>query len=130
MKTMIKTLLSGVAGLAVLGVGVATLPVVMPSSLVSAAHAADSKSVVTAAKARGEVGERADGYLGVVGSASNDVVAAVDDINIQRKSVYTRLASQQNVSVSVVAALSGEKLLAKAKPGEKIMTSSGNWTTK
>lgn len=46
-------------------------------------------------RASGVVGEQADGYLGLVGSASAAVRAQMDDVNIQRRAAYTRLASQR-----------------------------------
>lgn len=127
---MIKKLMAGFAGGAALVLGAATLPLIAPNFAISEAVAADAKTLVDQAKASGKVGERADGYLGVVSSAPSELQAAVDEINIRRKAVYSRLAEQQNVSVSVIAALSGEKLMGKAAPGEKIMTASGSWTTK
>jgi len=89
-----------------------------------------AKSIVDAAKARGEVGERIDGYLAVVTGTSNEVKAAVDEINIGRKQVYTRLAREQNVKIEVVAKLTGEKQLDKAAPGEMIMGEDAVWKRK
>jgi uncharacterized protein YdbL (DUF1318 family) len=90
----------------------------------------NAKSVVDAAKSRGEVGERIDGYLAVVTSTSAEVKAAVDEINIGRKQVYTRLAREQNVKIEIVAKLTGEKQLAKAAPGEMIMGEDAVWKKK
>lgn len=90
-----------------------------------------AKSIVDAAKTRGEVGEQIDGYLGVVsGSASADVRAAVNEINIGRKQVYTRLAREQNVRIEVVARLTGEKQIAKATSGEFVLGEDGQWSRK
>ena len=90
----------------------------------------DAKSIVDAAKARGEVGERIDGYLAVVTDTSTEVKAAVDEINIGRKQVYTRLAREQNVKIEVVARLTGEKQIAKAAPDNMVMGEDGVWTKK
>ena len=90
----------------------------------------DAKSIVDAAKARGEVGERIDGYLAVVTDTSTEVKAAVDEINIGRKQVYTRLAREQNVKIEVVARLTGEKQIAKAAPDDMVMGEDGVWTKK
>ncbi|MGB0907362.1 MAG: YdbL family protein [Maricaulaceae bacterium] len=89
-----------------------------------------SKTIVDQAIAQGLVGETASGYLQVVSSASPQIMNAVQDVNIGRKSVYTRLARQQNVSVEVVAALTGEKQIAKSPRGSKVLTASGQWMTK
>lgn len=91
---------------------------------------ASSRQIVQAAKARGEVGERIDGYLGAVGSLSPDVKAAMDDINISRKVAYERLADQRGLSTRVVAQLAGENLIQRAGRGEYVMGSDGRWTQK
>ncbi|GLQ22000.1 YdbL family protein [Algimonas porphyrae] len=91
----------------------------------------NAKSIVDAAKARGEVGEQIDGYLGIIAAdASREVRAAVNEINIGRKQVYTRLAREQNVRIEVVARLTGEKQIAKAGPGEMVLGEDGQWTRK
>ena len=104
---------------------------VIPGSFVPSAYAQSSaKTTIDQAKNDGLVGERIDGYLGLVSaSAPADVQAAMNEINIRRKSLYTKLARAQNVSIEVVAALSGEKLTSKAKPGQKIMLADGVWQT-
>ena len=109
------------------GVGLGALLVLSPAQE-AVAQTSNAKAVVDQAKRDGFVGERIDGYLGLVtGYASKEVQAAVNEINIRRKSVYTNLARSQNVSVDVVAALSGEKLVAKAAPGTNVMDASGVW---
>ncbi len=95
------------------------------------AQMSSAKSIVDLAKSKGLVGERIDGYLGLVmGSVSPDVQSAVNEINIRRKTLYTKLAREQGVEIAIVAKLTGEKLIAKAKPGEKIMGNDGIWHTK
>lgn len=99
-----------------------------PFTPFAVAEAVDVKTIVNQAKARQEVGEQIDGYLGLIsGNVSADVRAAVEEINIRRKSVYTELARTQGVSVGVVARLSGQKLVARARPGEKIKLADGSW---
>ena len=90
-----------------------------------------AKSIVDSAIANGLIGETASGYLALVsGSASQSVVNAMNEINIGRKSLYTRLAREQNVAVEIVADLTGEKQIAKATLGSKYMNSQGQWVTK
>lgn len=55
-------------------------------------------------RASGQVGEQSDGYLGLVGSASADVRARMDAVNIQRRAAYTQLASQRGATIEEVAA--------------------------
>ena len=118
-------IMSAVLGLALFSGGLMMQDALVPSAF---AQTSTAKTVVDQAKMDGLVGERLDGYLGLVdASASADVQAAMNEINIRRKSVYTKLARAQNVSVEVVAALSGEKLTGKALPGQKIMLTEGVW---
>ena len=63
-------------------------------------------------RASGAVGEQADGYMGVVGSASADVRAQVDQINIQRRARYTELASQRGATIEEVAAATACQIFA------------------
>ena len=43
-----------------------------------------------AARATGKVGEKMDGYLGVVGGGTPALRAMVDDLNIKRRAVYSQ----------------------------------------
>jgi uncharacterized protein len=63
-------------------------------------------------RATGLVGEQADGYMGLVGSASADVRARVDQINIQRRARYTELASQRGATIEEVAAATACQIFA------------------
>lgn len=125
MKTL---LLSGLAFAAVTGTVVSAVNITAGENAM--AQVQSSKAVVKAAIRKGIVGETAAGYLALTsGTASQEVLNAMNEINIGRKSVYTRLAEQQNVQVDVVAALTGEKQLAKSAPGTKIMNKQGMWVT-
>jgi uncharacterized protein YdbL (DUF1318 family) len=63
-------------------------------------------------RASGEVGEQADGYLGLVGSGSAAVRAQMDAVNIQRRARYTQLASQRNATIEEVAAATACQIFA------------------
>lgn len=92
-----------------------------------------SKAVVDAAKARGDVGEQINGYLGVVEgkSPSADVRAAVNDINIARKAIYTKIAEKDvTASVEDVANLTGEKLVNNLSGGQWYRDNFGSWKQK
>ena len=95
------------------------------------AQAQSATAIVDAAKAAGKVGETAAGYLDAVNGQSLDAAtaAAMREVNIGRKSVYTQLARDQGVKPEVVAALTGEKQIAKANRGEYVLTAQG-WTRK
>ena len=93
----------------------------------ASAHAAPA--IVDDAKARCIIGEQADGYLGIVDAAAVDTALRreVRDINQQRKALYADLAAQNGVSIDVTAALTAEKLINQAGPGECVRDASGAW---
>lgn len=86
--------------------------------------------VIDAAISSGTVGERIDGYLGVVGTADATTVRKVQDINNRRRGVYEQTAKDNNTTVQIVAQLAGEKLIAKLEPGQFYMDDSGVWQSK
>ncbi|MEM7663767.1 MAG: YdbL family protein [Pseudomonadota bacterium] len=93
------------------------------------AFAADA--VIDAAKVAGEVGERPDGYLGLVESnVAPAVRRRVDEINARRRSLYERLAREKNVTVEQVGFLTGEKQIAGTPAGQYYMSTSGSWIRK
>jgi uncharacterized protein YdbL (DUF1318 family) len=86
--------------------------------------------VIDAAISSGTVGERIDGYLGVVGTADATTVRKVQDINNRRRAVYEETARENNTTVQIVAQLAGEKQIAKLEPGQFYMDDSGVWQSK
>jgi len=128
--TLKKTIFTAISAVALVAGG--SIAVATFSGTEASAQAQSSKSIINAAKSKGVIGETAAGYLAETGSGSVSAAerAAMNEVNIGRKSVYTRLARNQNVQIEVVAAITGEKQIAKAKSGEKIMDLSGSWRTK
>ena len=58
------------------------------------------------AKAEGLVGERVDGFLGIVpGSAPTEVRALVEEVNDKRRAKYQEVAKQRGVAMEAVAAI-------------------------
>jgi uncharacterized protein YdbL (DUF1318 family) len=125
----LKPLFSGFAALALLTGG----SVVMTAASGSIAHAQSSaKATVDAAKARGEIGEQVDGYLGIVTgkSPSEAVRNAMLEINIARKAVYTQAADGSGQPASVFAQLTGEKQIKKSAQGTYVKDATGVWKKK
>lgn len=123
-----KTILTSVFTAIALVGGVAVTSLVTTAPAV--AQTANAKQIVDTAKDKGLIGETAGGYLAVVSSAPRDVVNAMNEINIRRKSLYTSLARKQNVQIDVVAAYTAEKIRAtKVKSGQKYMGKDGVWNT-
>jgi uncharacterized protein len=82
------------------------------------------------ARAAGQIGEKMDGYLGVVGSAGASVRAMVDDLNIKRRAVYVQKAQAANATVEEYAFTTGCRLIAQTAPGEKYQGPDGSWLTR
>ncbi len=80
-------------------------------------------------KAAGQIGERPDGYLGVV-SGGADVAQVVDSINAKRKVKYQEIADNRGTTLEAVEVIAGAKLVERSPPGSYIMTSAGSWVQK
>ena len=94
------------------------------------ADLASDKAAVDAAKVAGKVGEQADGYLGIVGSADAATSAAVDDINAGRRAVYNQTAAKSGVTPDAAAQATGAQLIAKTPSGQYIKPLGGGWAKK
>jgi len=127
MMKYMKTIIAGAAAFALMG-GAAILTTASTATN-AYAQSSGAKATVDGAIGAGKIGETVSGYLATVpgASLSSAETNAMNEINAGRKSVYTRLAREQNVSVDVVAALTGEKQIAKQRSG-KVMTETG-WKT-
>ena len=68
---------------------------------------------VDAARAAGLIGERYDGYIGIAGPVPPAVRSQVASINIQRRSLYSRLAASKGVGPQDVGITAGCELLAR-----------------
>jgi hypothetical protein len=83
------------------------------------------------AKAAGQVGERIDGYVGVVdANAPADVRALVDQVNAERQAKYAEIAAERGASVQAVAQIAGEKLIERAPGGQYVLGANGQWRQK
>ena len=111
-----KTILFGLAAaLAVAGVA-------------GAAYAQRDPAYQTA-RSQGLVGEQVDGYLGIVGAATPDLRALVNNINIQRKKKYTEQVTP-GATVEQMAFVTGCNLILQTRPGEKYQAPNGEWRTR
>jgi uncharacterized protein YdbL (DUF1318 family) len=96
--------------------------VIAGALLLAAPAQAQNDALVTQARANGAVGEQADGYLGFApgASISADLRGRVEQINIQRRALYTRRAAERNVSACEVF----ERRIA---VGERYRNERGQW---
>jgi uncharacterized protein len=89
-----------------------------------------SDSVISAARAAGQVGEQADGYLGFVpgASISADLRGRVEQNNIRRRALYTSRATERNASVNeMAAAVACEIFQGRIANGERYRNAAGQW---
>lgn len=81
------------------------------------------------ARSRGLVGETLSGYVAVV-VQNDDAQTLVKKINAARLESYQQLAQSNNLKVDDVARLAGQKLVARAQPGEYVRGINGKWLRK
>ena len=119
MKSMMKTIGALAAVLALSGAGMAH------------AQSAAAKATVDAAKASGDVGEQADGYLGLVSTdAPAAVRAAVAEINTGRTAAFKDAAAKAGTSVDAAGAAVGKQLFDRLPAGQFYRTADGRWAKK
>ena len=83
-----------------------------------------------AARKSGQIGEKMDGYLDVVGSGNAELRRLVADLNIKRKAVYTEKAQAANATVAEYAFTAGCLNIARTVPPEKYEAPDGTWKTR
>lgn len=110
-------------------VAAAILALAAPAGLVSASAAAQAGQATAAElRATGQVGEQADGYLGLVGPGTAELRNRVVSVNIRRRAAYTKLASRRGVQIAAVAATMACELFATAVlPGQYYRLTDGVW---
>lgn len=84
---------------------------------------------VEEAKTKGLVGEKPNGYLGVVKPGSPEAQSLTDEVNQKRRKAYEDIAARNRTQLEAVEALAGEKAIQNTKPGHFIEGPSG-WTKK
>ena len=109
----------------ILAAGIAVAAVIGTTGIAFAMVQGDAAASL---RASGQVGEQADGYLGIVGSVSSAVRAQVDSINIQRRAYYTDLAAKRGAKIEEVAATTACELFrSKVAPGQFYRGTDGSW---
>ena len=124
-----STLASVLATVLVSAVGVSLiLPIV---AVPAAAQSAAAKGAVDAAKARGQIGEQGDGYLGfVMPSTDPALAAAVAEINAGRAQVYRETATRTNVTQDAAGQATAQQLFMRLAAGQYFKPLNGEWTRK
>ena len=100
---------------------------ILAIALITVSPAKAQTPAVDAARSAGLIGERYDGYIGVNGAVSSVVRSQVASINIQRRSLYSRLAASKGVSPQDVGITAGCQLLARVGAGQAYLLGDGVW---
>ena len=82
------------------------------------------------ARAAGDVGEKMDGYLGIVGAETAELRRLVNDINIKRRAVYSQRAQATSATLEEYALTAGCQAILATAPGEKYQAPDGSWKTR
>ena len=99
--------------------------------IIVAPASAQRDPAYAAARSAGQVGEKMDGYLGVVGAGSGAVRAMVDDLNIRRRAVYAERAQAEGATLEEYAFTAGCLAISRTQPGEMYVAySTGQWTAR
>ena len=95
-----------------------------------AAVVAASSISVEEAKSKGLVGEKPNGYLGVVKTDSAEAQSLTKEVNQKRRQAYEDIAARNRTQLEAVEALAGEKAIHNTKPGHFVEGPGGGWTRK
>ena len=97
-------------------------------ALIPASTPAQDPQAILAARRAGLIGERFDGYIGVVNPAAPaNIRRQVSAINIRRRSLYSNLAARRGVSPEEVGITTACSLLRRIRVGEYYMLNQGGW---
>lgn len=94
---------------------------------VAAPAMAQRDPAYAAARSAGQVGEKMDGYLGIVGAATPALRQLVDDINIRRRALYAEQAQANNATLEEYAFTAGCLAIARTQSGEMYQAPNGSW---
>ena len=105
---------------------------VLAGLALSAPASAQRDPAYQSARSAGQVGEKPDGYLGVVGSQSAAIRDLVADLNIKRRANYAERAqaARPPATLEEYAFTQGCILIARTTPGEKYQAPDGSWQTR
>jgi uncharacterized protein len=96
----------------------------------TAAALAQSAHVLDGPRAAGTVGERFDGYAVARGAVAPDLAKLIDQVNAERRAVYTQRAASEHVPVEAVGKVYAAEILKSAPAGTWFLGENGQWTKK
>jgi uncharacterized protein YdbL (DUF1318 family) len=95
---------------------------------VPASLTAQDPATINAARRAGQVGERFDGYLGLVTTnVSAELRRQVGAVNIRRRALYSNLAARKGVTPEEVGVTAACSLLRRVSTGEYYLVGQGGW---
>lgn len=97
------------------------------AGLVAVPAAAQRDPAYQAARESGQIGEKMDGYLGIVGTATPALRAMVDDLNNRRRAAYAEEAQAQSATLIEMAFTGGCRAIRRTSPGEMYEAPDGTW---
>ncbi|WP_395945346.1 DUF1318 domain-containing protein [Brevundimonas sp.] len=112
-----------------LAIGATVAAVSLAVGGVAIAQTSAQKALIDQAKAAGNVGEQADGYVGFRNATSDAALrAAVDATNAGRRAAYARSAADAGTSADVAGARMFEsQLLPRIQSGQWYRNAQGQW---
>ena len=102
-------------------------------SISTSAIAVDNNGPIDAAIKAGKIGEQENGYLGFVRPATAaqiELQRLINEVNVRRRAVYTRVATETNDTIERVAKLQGYRQISKSANGEFYKDTAGVWCEK
>ncbi len=89
--------------------------------------AAQNPATIEGARQAGVIGERFDGYMGIVATPSAEVRRQVGAVNLRRRNLYIGLAARRNVNPQAVGIATACELIPQVAPGQFYMLADGVW---
>lgn len=99
----------------------------LAAAILAGAATAQQPGMIVQARGAGLIGERFDGYLGVVTAPSVELRSQVAAINIKRRSLYSNLAARRGVGAQDVGLTAACTLLGRVAVGEAYLLGDGQW---
>lgn len=103
------------------------LAAIVGASAPIAAAPAQETTIIVEARSVGVIGERYDGYLGIVGAASPALRRQVAAINIRRRALYSSLGARRGATPEEVGITAACTLLGRVGVGEYYLMGTGSW---
>jgi len=111
--------------------GLVVAAVVLMSAGAVFAQTAAAKATVDSAKAAGQVGEQADGFLGLVSSDAPPAVrAAVTEINEGRAAVFREAAAKAGTTADAAGVAAARTIFERIPAGHYYQGADGRWVQK